>query len=167
MLWISLLPVLHKLLVQIPFLNSGFSWIQSIIGGQPLLIVGVSEPITLIYGYCYTFGKNRTGLGPERFLAWMAWVCLWVALMIFGLAATNACDYTDRFTRLPGEMFGMLIAVLFMQQAIKGTLGEFRVDDTPLSVRCYDLLLRQQTHSAHQSPQGVARRHTHRPMKGF
>ena len=97
--------------------------------------MGVSEPITLIYGYCYTFGENRTGLGPPLFLAWMAWVCVWAALMIFALALGNACDYTNRFTRLPGEMFGMLIAVLFLQQAVKGTLGEFRVDRTPLSAR--------------------------------
>lgn len=108
--------------------------LQTVIGGQPLLIVGVSEPITLIYGYCYTFGKDRSGLGSELFLAWMAWVCSWTALMLFLLAAFNACDYTDKFTRLSGELFGMLIAVLFLQQAIKGTLGEFRTDKTPLSV---------------------------------
>ena len=106
---------------------------QTVIGGQPLLIVGVSEPITLVYGYCYSFGENRSGLGQQYFLAWMAWVCVWTALMLFCLAITNACDYTDRFTRLSGELFGMLIAVLFIQQAIKGTLGEFSTDKTPLS----------------------------------
>lgn len=103
------------------------------IGGQPLLIVGVSEPITLVYGYCYSFGEHRSGLGQQYFLAWMGWVCVWTALMLFCLAILNACDYTDRFTRLSGELFGMLIAVLFMQQAIKGILGEFRTDKTPLS----------------------------------
>ena len=54
--------------------------------------------------------------------------------MLFCLAILNACDYTDRFTRLSGELFGMLIAVLFMQQAVKGVLGEFRTDKTPLSI---------------------------------
>lgn len=54
--------------------------------------------------------------------------------MLFILAVLNACDYTDRFTRLSGELFGMLIAVLFLQQAIKGTLGEFRIDKTPMSI---------------------------------
>ena len=65
----------------------------------------------------------------------MAWVCVWTAAMLFVLAVLNACTYTDRFTRLSGELFGMLIAVLFMQQAIKGTLKEFRADNTPLSAR--------------------------------
>lgn len=103
------------------------------IGGQPLLIVGVSEPITLIYGYAYTYGKDRPGLGQENYLGWMAWTCVWAGVMLILLGVFNACRYTNRFTRLSGELFGMLIAVLFMQQAIKGLRGEFKPDETPLS----------------------------------
>ena len=82
----------------------------------------------------YSFGKNRSGLGPVNFVAWGAWVCVWAALMIMLLAAFGACRYTNRFTRLSGELFGMLIAVLFMQQAIKGTLNEFRDNQLPGAV---------------------------------
>ena len=28
--------------------------LQAVVGGQPLLIIGVAEPIVLIYGYLYT-----------------------------------------------------------------------------------------------------------------
>lgn len=106
---------------------------QSVMGGQPLLIVGVSEPITLIYGYAYSYAGNRNGLGREFFLAWMAWACVWAGLMLILLGVFNACNYTDRFTRFSGELFGMLIAVLFIQQAIRGTLGEFRHNEAPYS----------------------------------
>lgn len=34
---------------------------QALIGGQPLLIVGVAEPIVLTYGYMYDFAKGREG----------------------------------------------------------------------------------------------------------
>lgn len=36
-----------------------------------------------------------------------------------------------RFTRLSGELFGFLIAVLFMQEAIKGTRLEFLPQQGP------------------------------------
>ncbi|XP_034696626.1 boron transporter 4-like [Vitis riparia] len=101
--------------------------IHSILGGQPLLILGVAEPTVIMYTYLYNFAKGRAELGQELFLAWAGWVCVWTALMLFLLAIFNACDIINRFTRIAGELFGMLIAVLFIQEAIKGVVNEFRV----------------------------------------
>ena len=39
--------------------------------------------------------------------------------MLCVLAILNACTLITRFTRVAGELFGMLISVLFMQEAIK------------------------------------------------
>jgi hypothetical protein len=47
--------------------------IHSIIGGQPLLIVGVAEPTIIMYTYLYNFAKNKDDLGQELFLAWAGW----------------------------------------------------------------------------------------------
>lgn len=85
--------------------------LQAVVGGQPLLIVGVSEPIVLVYKYMYDFAKDREGLGPDLYLAWCAWACVWTAAMVAALALTNACAYITRFTRFAGELFGALIAV--------------------------------------------------------
>ncbi|CAL5444042.1 unnamed protein product [Camellia sinensis] len=104
--------------------------IHSILGGQPLLILGVAEPTVIMYTYLYNFAKGRNDLGRELFLAWVGWVCVWTALMLFLLAIFNACAVINRFTRIAGELFGMLIAVLFMQEAIKGLVSEF---ETPKS----------------------------------
>ncbi|KAL7162364.1 hypothetical protein ACSBR2_042780 [Camellia fascicularis] len=104
--------------------------IHSILGGQPLLILGVAEPTVIMYTYLYNFAKGRNDLGQELFLAWAGWVCVWTALMLFLLAIFNACAVINRFTRIAGELFGMLIAVLFMQEAIKGLVSEF---ETPKS----------------------------------
>lgn len=46
-------------------------------------------------------------------------VCVWTALLLFLLAVLGACSIINRFTRVAGELFGMLIAMLFMQQAIR------------------------------------------------
>ncbi|KEH16038.1 boron transporter-like protein [Medicago truncatula] len=101
--------------------------IHSIFGGQPLLILGVAEPTILMYTYLYNYAKNKEGLGRELFLAWVGWVCVWTALLLFLLAIFNAAIIINRFTRIAGELFGMLITVLFIQEAIKGMVSEFEV----------------------------------------
>lgn len=103
--------------------------IHSIFGGQPLLILGVAEPTVLMYTFMFNFAKDRKDLGPSLFLAWTGWVCVWTAFLLFLLAILGACSIINRFTRLAGELFGLLIAMLFMQQAIKGLVEEFRTPE--------------------------------------
>ena len=93
--------------------------------GHPLLIVGVAEPIVLVYHYMFSFAKDKEEIGEELFLAWAAWTCVWAGILVIIFALTNACVYISKFTRYAGEAFGALIALLFLQQAIKGTVNEF------------------------------------------
>ncbi|KAJ4981738.1 hypothetical protein NE237_032575 [Protea cynaroides] len=111
--------------------------IHSIFGGQPLLIVGVAEPTVIMYTCLYNFAKGREDLGGALFLGWAGWVCLWTALMLFLLAVVNACNIIAKFTRVAGELFGMLITILFLQQAIKGVISEFNIpkDENPFQVQ--------------------------------
>lgn len=79
---------------------------------------------------CGTFpSPTQDGLGPGLFVAWAAWVCVWTSAMLLALAVTNMCDYVHVFTRFSCETFGMLIAMLFMQQAVKGTMREFSLPE--------------------------------------
>ncbi|OVA00509.1 Bicarbonate transporter [Macleaya cordata] len=101
--------------------------IHAILGGQPMLILGVAEPTIIMYTYLYNFCKGRDDLGQKLFVAWAGWVCVWTAVMLFLLAIFNACTIITRFTRIAGELFGMLITVLFIQEAIKGMVSEFKI----------------------------------------
>ncbi|XP_030531406.1 boron transporter 1-like isoform X1 [Rhodamnia argentea] len=103
--------------------------IHSLVGGQPLLILGVAEPTVLMYTFMFDFVKDRKDLGQKLFLAWTGWVCVWTALLLFLLAVLGACSIINRFTRLAGELFGLLIAMLFMQQAIRGVIEEFGIPE--------------------------------------
>jgi hypothetical protein len=47
--------------------------IHSVMGGQPLLIVGVAESTIIMYTYLYNFAKNEPNLGQRLFLAWAGW----------------------------------------------------------------------------------------------
>ncbi|KAK4413905.1 Boron transporter 4 [Sesamum alatum] len=101
--------------------------IHSVVGGQPLMILGVAEPTIIMYSYLYKFAKGREDLGQKLYLAWAGWVCVWTALLLFVIAIFNVCAIINRFTRIAGETFGMLISVLFIQEAIKGMASEFEV----------------------------------------
>nr|ABQ52428.1 boron transporter [Citrus macrophylla] len=103
--------------------------IHSIVGGQPLLILGVAEPTVLMYTFMFNFAKDRKDLGEKLFLAWAGWVCAWTALLLFLLSILGACSIINRFTRIAGELFGLLIAMLFMQQAIRGVVEEFGIPE--------------------------------------
>lgn len=52
-------------------------------------------------------------------------VCVWSAALIIILAILGACSFINRFTRVAGELFGILIAVLFVQQAVKVATSYF------------------------------------------
>ena len=47
--------------------------IHSVVGGQPLLILGVAEPTVLMYTFMFNFVKDRKDLGHKLFLAWTGW----------------------------------------------------------------------------------------------
>lgn len=99
--------------------------LQSVVGGQPLLIIGVAEPLVLVYKFMYTFCKdNNVDYQP------FATVTLfWAGGMMAVLAILNTCKYIHRFSRFSGEIFGLLIAILFAQQAIGGLVDEFKKDE--------------------------------------
>jgi hypothetical protein len=48
----------------------------------------------------------------------VAWTGIFAAIFLILMAVFGICRYIYRFTRLSGETFGMLIAVLFLQQAV-------------------------------------------------
>ncbi|XP_054785106.1 boron transporter 4-like [Prosopis cineraria] len=101
--------------------------LNAVIGGQPLIILGVAEPTVIMYIYMYDFAKDREGLGRQLFLAWTGWACVWAALVLFLIAIFNVGGIVHRFTRIASELFAMLITLLFLKEAIKGMVSEFKV----------------------------------------
>lgn len=80
-----------------------------------------AEPIVIIYGFLYHYVRDEPSIGPTLFLPWCARVCVWTAVLCIALAVAGACSLIDRFTRFSGELFGMLIAILFFQTAVKAS----------------------------------------------
>jgi hypothetical protein len=83
----------------------------------------VAEPIVLIFSFLYQFAASAPGLGPTLFLPWAAWVNMWTAAFVMLLALGGSCRAIRSFTRFSGEVFGALIALLFLQVGIKVSRG--------------------------------------------
>jgi len=99
--------------------------VQSIVGGQPLLIIGVAEPIVVVWGFMYQMVKDDADLGLSVFLPFCSYVCVWTGVICMVVAMLGATRLIVYFTLFAGELFGGLIAILFMQQAVHGTVEEF------------------------------------------
>lgn len=83
--------------------------------------MGVAEPIVIIYHFLYEYADDN-GI---PFIPWSGWVCVWASAFLFIMAISNAANLIEKFTRFSGEIFGLIIAILFLQQAIKGLVEEF------------------------------------------
>lgn len=94
--------------------------------GQPLIIVGVTGPISI---FCATLFDLSTRLGLD-FLGWLFWVCAWSALMHVALASANACSLVAFVTPFSGEIFGMLISVIYAFEGVREFARPF-TDELP------------------------------------
>ncbi|KAI0434561.1 HCO3 transporter family-domain-containing protein [Xylaria sp. FL1042] len=87
----------------------------SIIACQPLVIVGVTGPITV---FNYTVYDIVTPLGTN-YLAFMCWIGLWAVLLHWILAITNSCNWLKYVTRFPCDIFGFYVAFIYLQKGIQ------------------------------------------------
>ncbi|KAI1966822.1 hypothetical protein LOZ58_000311 [Ophidiomyces ophidiicola] len=93
---------------------------------QPLVIVGVTGPITV---FNYTVYDIITPRGTN-YLAFMGWIGIWSLIMHWVLAITNSCNGLTYVTRFSCDIFGFYVAFIYIQKGVQvltrqwGTAGE-------------------------------------------
>ncbi|KAK4104720.1 hypothetical protein N658DRAFT_187044 [Parathielavia hyrcaniae] len=89
---------------------------------QPLVIVGVTGPIT-VFNYTVYDIMMPTG---TNYLAFMCWIGLWSLVFHLILAVTNSCNWLRYVTRFPCDIFGFYVAFIYLQKGIQilETLGD-------------------------------------------
>uniref|UniRef100_A0A5K3FIS4 Anion exchange protein n=1 Tax=Mesocestoides corti TaxID=53468 RepID=A0A5K3FIS4_MESCO len=89
----------------------------ALFAGQPLTIMGSTGPVlvfeSIIYRLCET---NRWAYLSFRF-----WIGMWVSLMLFIVVAFDLSALVRFITRFTEESFALLIALIFIFEAIKKT----------------------------------------------
>ncbi|KUJ19783.1 anion exchange family protein [Mollisia scopiformis] len=87
----------------------------SLFAAQPLVIVGVTGPITV---FNYTVYDIMVPTGTNYF-AFMALVGIWSLAMHWFLAITNACNALKYVTRFSCDIFGFYVAFIYLQKGIQ------------------------------------------------
>lgn len=82
---------------------------------QPLVIVGVTGPITV---FSYTVYDIVVPAGYNYF-SFMAWVGIWALIMHWILAITNSCNGLTYITRFSCDTFGFYVAFIYLQKGIQ------------------------------------------------
>ncbi|RDW70198.1 hypothetical protein BP5796_08595 [Coleophoma crateriformis] len=91
------------------------SVVFAVFAAQPLVIVGVTGPITV---FNYTVYDIMAPSGTNYF-AFMCWIGLWSLVMHWILAITNACNALRYVTRFSCDIFGFYVAFIYLQKGIQ------------------------------------------------
>ncbi|POR39593.1 Uncharacterized protein TPAR_00233 [Tolypocladium paradoxum] len=87
----------------------------SIFAAQPLVIVGVTGPITV---FNYTVFDIMKGTGVN-YIGFMAWIGIWSLILHWILAVTNSCNWLRWVTRFPCDIFGFYVAFIYLQKGVE------------------------------------------------
>lgn len=102
------------------------SVVFSVAAAQPLVIVGVTGPITV---FNYTVYEIITPRGTNYF-AFMCWIGLWSLVFHWILAITNSCNGLRYVTRFSCDIFGFYVAFIYLQKGIQVLTRQWEVNDT-------------------------------------
>jgi boron transporter len=97
----------------------------ALFAAQPLVIVGVTGPITV---FNYTVYDIVTPRGTPYF-AFMCWIGLWSLVLHWILAITNACNALRYVTRFSCDIFGFYVAFIYLQKGIQVLTRQWEVGD--------------------------------------
>ncbi|KAH6642477.1 HCO3 transporter family-domain-containing protein [Boeremia exigua] len=101
------------------------SVVFSLFAAQPLVIVGVTGPITV---FNYTVFGIVAPRGIDYF-AFMGWVGVWALLLHWVLAALNSCNLLRYVTRFSCDIFGFYVACIYLQKGVQVLTRQWEVSD--------------------------------------
>jgi hypothetical protein len=99
---------------------TGILW--SLFSGQPIVILGVTGPVSILTISIYQMSKSWN----ISFIPFYAWAQIWASIMHVLLAVFNFCDYIHLITRFSCEIFGCLIAIIYLYTGADGIGAAFR-----------------------------------------
>ena len=113
----------------------------ALVGGTPLILLGGIGPLLIftgiLYGLCVDFGVP--------FLPAYAWIGLWTGAWLVAAGVFNVSAVMRYFTRFTDETFSALMSLLFIYEAVRPLIRDFRgeaaLTDSDYSQAFFSLLL--------------------------
>ncbi|KAL8727036.1 MAG: hypothetical protein Q9166_006334 [cf. Caloplaca sp. 2 TL-2023] len=94
----------------------------SIVGAQPLTIVGITGLISLFNYTIYDIIKIHDAALYQPFLVWVG---IWAAIFHWLFAIWNTCDYMRYVTDFSSQSFGMYVGIIYIIKGIEELVAEF------------------------------------------
>ncbi len=101
------------------------SVVFSLAAAQPLVIVGVTGPITVFNYTVYDIIAPR----GTNYFAFMCWIGIWSLIFHWILAITNSCNGLKYVTRFSCDIFGFYVAFIYLQKGIQVLTRQWAVGD--------------------------------------
>ena len=112
--------------------------LYSLLTAQPLTIVGVSGPISILASTIYTLSIRYN----INFIIWFSWANIWTAILHFILSFINAPTILIYYiTRFSEDTFGMLISIIFIVNSIVDLNTYFTSDNITLDAQYFCFIL--------------------------
>ncbi|KAI9899813.1 hypothetical protein N3K66_006274 [Trichothecium roseum] len=96
----------------------------SVLGTQPLTIVGVTGLISLFNFTIYDIVEAYDAAIYPQF---MAWTGIWAAVFHWIVAVLNACDYVRYVTDFSSDAFGLYVGIIYIIKGVEELVNEFHV----------------------------------------
>ncbi|KAL2803423.1 HCO3 transporter family-domain-containing protein [Aspergillus granulosus] len=94
----------------------------SILGAQPLTIVGITGLISL---FNYTIYDIIVIYEPAIYANFMCWTAIWAAIFHWIVAVCNFCDYMRYVTDFSSESFGAYVGIIYCIKGVEELVNEF------------------------------------------
>ncbi|KAI8689142.1 hypothetical protein NCS55_00170300 [Fusarium keratoplasticum] len=94
----------------------------SVLGAQPLTIVGVTGLIAL---FNFTIYDIISIYDVSIYPQFMAWTGIWAAVFHWLVAVFNTCDYMRYVTDFSSESFGMYVGIIYIIKGVEELVNEF------------------------------------------
>jgi hypothetical protein len=111
--------------------------IYSVFAGQPLIIVGVTGPVSIFSTTLYSICQSLN----IPYLGFMFWVAIWATIMHLVLATFNLCSLVTLITRFTCEIFGSLIGCIFVYEGVHEIVKQFEGGTNVVGSGIFSLLL--------------------------
>ncbi|KAL4944174.1 hypothetical protein BDV06DRAFT_210474 [Aspergillus oleicola] len=94
----------------------------SVLGAQPLTIVGITGLISL---FNYTIYDIVVIYRQEIYANFMCWTAIWAAIFHWIVAVCNLCDYMRYVTDFSSESFGAYVGIIYCIKGVEELVNEF------------------------------------------
>ena len=95
----------------------------SILGAQPLTVVGITGLISLFNYTIFDIIKRHDVTLYPRFISWVA---IWAAIFHWIFALLNFCDYMRYVTDFSSQAFGAYVGIIYCIKGVELIVGQFK-----------------------------------------